>query len=38
MSPDAEFPPQAMRDRPGYVTRIKPERFAGIGPWSPEQR
>lgn len=23
---------------PGYITRITPERFAGIGPWSPGQR
>ena len=38
MSPDAEFPPESIRNRPGYVTRITPERFAGIGPWSPGQR
>ena len=37
MSPDAEFPPESIRNRPGYVTRITPERFAGIGPWSPGQ-
>ena len=38
MSPDAEFPPESIRNRPGYMTRITPERFAGIGPWSPGQR
>jgi len=30
---DADFPPAALRDRPGYVTRITPRRFAGVGPW-----
>jgi PPOX class probable F420-dependent enzyme len=31
---NADFPPPAMRDIPGYVTRIAPERFTGIGPWA----
>lgn len=38
MSPDAVFPPEPLRSRPGYVTRINPERLAGVGPWSPGQR
>lgn len=35
IAPDAYFPPKALRDRPGYVTRIKPRRYAGVGPWMP---
>jgi hypothetical protein len=34
LGPDAEFPPAAMRHTAGYITRITPTRFAGIGPWS----
>jgi len=34
MRPDADFPPAELRDRPGFVTRITPRRFAGVGPWS----
>src|SRR5271155_4676187 len=30
----AEFPPASMRSIPGYVTRIAPDRFSGIGPWA----
>jgi len=30
----AEFPPAAMRNIPGYITRITPVRFVGVGPWS----
>jgi hypothetical protein len=33
MGPDAYFPPKSLRDRPGYVTRIRPRRYAGVGPW-----
>jgi PPOX class probable F420-dependent enzyme len=33
LGPNADFPPAAMRNIPGYVTRITPARFAGIGPW-----
>jgi PPOX class probable F420-dependent enzyme len=34
LGPDVVFPP--MPDPPpGYVTRISPERFAGVGPWNP---
>ena len=34
LGPNAEFPPAAMRNTPGSITRITPTRFAGIGPWS----
>ena len=30
---NADFPPPAMRNIPGYITRITPARFTGIGPW-----
>ena len=33
LGPKADFPPVAMRNIPGYITRITPARFAGIGPW-----
>src|SRR5215469_11476779 len=29
----AEYPPASMRNVAGYVTRITPRRFSGIGPW-----
>ena len=31
---NVDFPPASMRNIPGYITRITPTRFAGIGPWS----
>jgi len=31
---NAVYPPPAMRNVPGYITRLTPTRFAGIGPWS----
>jgi PPOX class probable F420-dependent enzyme len=34
LGPDADFPPASMRNIPGFITRITPERFAGIGPWA----
>jgi PPOX class probable F420-dependent enzyme len=34
LGPNADFPPAAMRDIPGYVTRVAPARFAGIGAWA----
>src|SRR5271165_1514750 len=34
LGPTADFPPASMRNIPGYVTRITPERFSGIGPWA----
>jgi hypothetical protein len=30
----AEYPPASMRNIAGYVTRITPARFSGIGPWA----
>ena len=33
LGPSADYPPAAMRNIPGYITRITPARFAGIGPW-----
>ena len=33
LGPKADFPPAAMRNIAGYVTRIAPARFSGIGPW-----
>jgi len=29
-----DFPPPAMRNIPGYITRITPTALAGIGPWN----
>ena len=29
----AEYPPASMRHIAGYVTRIMPTRFSGVGPW-----
>ena len=34
LGPNADFPPASMRTIPGYITRITPTHFAGIGPWS----
>jgi PPOX class probable F420-dependent enzyme len=37
LGPDAVFP--GMPDPPpGFVTRIKPERLGGVGPWNPPRR
>jgi PPOX class probable F420-dependent enzyme len=38
LGPDAVFPPEPYRSQPGYVTRIRPRRLAGVGPWNPSQR
>src|SRR5229473_1018810 len=32
LGPGAEYPPASMRNIAGYVTRITPVRFSGIGP------
>lgn len=37
LSPTAVFPPEPYRTNLGYITRIAPERFTGVGPWSPGQ-
>lgn len=34
LGPKADFPPASMRNIPGYITRIAPARFAGVGPWA----
>jgi PPOX class probable F420-dependent enzyme len=34
LGPGAEYPPASMRNIAGYVTRITPARFSGIGPWA----
>ena len=34
LGPKANFPPPTMQQIPGYVTRIAPSRFSGIGPWA----
>jgi hypothetical protein len=38
LGPDVEFPPEPLRSRAGYITHIEPQRFAGVGPWSPGQQ
>ncbi len=38
MGPDVVFPPEPYRSQPGYIMHITPERFGGVGPWSPGQR
>jgi len=35
LGPNVEFPPPQFRNQPGFVTRITPERFGGVGIWSP---
>ncbi len=34
IGPEANFPPAALRSRPGFVTHIRPLRFDGVGPWA----
>ena len=34
LGPGVIYPPPAMRNIAGYVTRITPRRFTGIGPWA----
>ena len=34
LGPTVEFPPPAFRNQPGYITRIAPERFGGVGVWN----
>jgi PPOX class probable F420-dependent enzyme len=34
LGPKAEFPPPSMRNIPGFITRITPTRFSGVGPWA----
>ncbi len=37
LGPDVVFPPAPYRDAAGYITRIRPARFAGVGPWNPKR-
>ena len=37
LGPGVQFPPEPYRHNPGYITRIAPTRFGGIGPWNPTQ-
>jgi len=34
LGPNAVYPPPSLRNIPGYVTRITPTCFAGLGPWN----
>src|SRR5215510_12443459 len=34
LGPNVDFPPASMRNILGYITRITPTRFAGVGPWN----
>ena len=34
LGPDVEFPPASIRLNPGYITRLSPARFGGVGPWN----
>lgn len=34
LGPTVEFPPAQHRTKPGYITRIAPERYTGVGPWA----
>jgi PPOX class probable F420-dependent enzyme len=38
LGPDVVFPPEPYRSQPGFIVHVAPQRFAGIGPWSPGQR
>ena len=38
LGPTVEFPPEPYRQNPGYITRIAPTRFSGVGPWNPSQQ
>jgi len=33
LGPNAVYPPAPMSNIPGWITRITPARFAGVGPW-----
>jgi len=38
MGPDVVFPPEPYRSNPGYITRLAPRHYAGVGPWSEGQK
>ena len=35
LGPNVDFPPPQFRSQPGFITRITPERFGGVGVWNP---
>jgi PPOX class probable F420-dependent enzyme len=35
LGPSVDFPPPQFRSQPGFITRITPERFGGVGVWNP---
>ena len=35
LGPKSNFPPPSMQSIPGFITRITPTRFSGVGPWAP---
>lgn len=37
LGPDVAFPPESIRDRPGYITHVRTERISGVGPWNAGQ-
>ena len=37
LGPNVAFPPKSVRDRPGYIMHVRPERIAGVGPWNAGQ-
>jgi hypothetical protein len=34
LGPKADYPPPSMQKIAGFVTRIAPDRFTGVGPWA----
>jgi hypothetical protein len=34
LDPKAVFPPPSMLNIPGFITRIAPDSFTGVGPWA----
>ena len=34
LGPNIDFPPEPLRNNPGYITRLKPSRITGNGPWN----
>lgn len=37
LGPDVTFPPGSVRDRPGFILHVRPERITGVGPWTAGQ-
>jgi PPOX class probable F420-dependent enzyme len=38
LGPNVEFPSAPLRQNPGFITRIAPTRFTGVGPWNLTQQ